>query len=212
MRTASTDVKALRPYQGGHAYTTCGFQSQGAPGVPAGGSGPVPAVPEQRGRKAAHSDGDRRHHHLAAKVCQQGRARGRAKAGCLEFACRVCYCCAGFSIRSCGPGMASVGRHARTADWPVWRCAWRGGSELGHAGGARRACACHNSPLRLSGASLSGARWQALGMRAPLPLGALLHEPKGRVCMARSGMRCRPVLCLCGWKFIGMSAAHGARV
>ena len=80
-----------------HAEAKGGLQPQGAPGVPAGGSGPVPAVPEQRAHQAAHGNGDRRHHHAPAKVRQQGRARRRAKAGCVGvFFGRVCCRSAGF--------------------------------------------------------------------------------------------------------------------
>lgn len=145
--------------------------------MPGGGSGPVPAVPEQRARKAAHGDGDRRHHHAPAKVGQQGRACRRAKAGCLESVGRGCCHGAGFLVRFRVPGVqwrvaSGMRAHAPSRDWPAYRCAWRGDSELGHAGGARRARARHNSPPRLSGASLSGAGLRALGMRAPLPLGA----------------------------------------
>ena len=72
---------------------------QGAPGVPAGGSGLVPAVPEQRGRKAAHGNGDRRHHHASAKVRQQGRACCAAKAGRLGVFSWACCRGAGFLVR-----------------------------------------------------------------------------------------------------------------
>lgn len=205
-----------------NCFSACDLQSQGAPGVPAGGGGPVPAVPEQRARQAAHGDGDSRHHHAPAQVRQQGRACGRAKAGCLGAVGRVCCRCAGLWSGVACRGWSGGMRHARTcaaAACLAWCCAWRWDSELGHAGGAWRACARHDSPLRMSGASLSsGAQLQARACkpaqhaRAPATGRTLLHEPECRLCMARCGMGCRPVLCLRGWMFVYMSAAHGAQV
>lgn len=205
--------------------TKGGVRLQGAPGVPAGGSRLVPAVPQQRARKAAHGDGGRGHYHAPAKVGQQGRACSPAKAGRLDFVGWVCCRGAGFSDqvlharlggwRQACAHLCRRGFACEAAGLPVKRCAWHGDSELGRVGGTLRARACHSSPLRLSGAFLSGAGLQARACeRARRSCGPTAAEncrcmkPKSGVCLgsARSCKRCRPAVWL--WRLWLLLGPH----
>ena len=168
--------------------------------MPAGGGGSLPALPQQRALAAAHSNGYRGFHHAPAKVGEQGRARGPAKAGCLGLVCCVCCRGAGLLARVCLPGFF---------DWrPVCAGLCRrqaavcsavpgvGPMSYGLAGGALARARLR----RLRGLhSLSGAFPTSAGLRARArrcARRARAPAVAGPCSSVRSCERCRSLICL----------------